>query len=162
MSLLVDIDNASAEPVPDEEDLRSWIGAALANRHQDTEISVRLVDIDEMSQLNQTYRGKSGPTNVLSFPAELPAELNLPLLGDIVICVPVVHREAAEQGKPAQSHWAHMAIHGTLHLLGYDHVEEEEAHVMETLETAILASLDFPCPYANVNAGNSSQKDCVS
>jgi probable rRNA maturation factor len=100
-----------------------------------------------MAQLNQHYRGKPGPTNVLSFPADLPESLQLPLLGDIVICAPVVAREAVEQGKPAAAHWAHMAVHGALHLLGYDHICETEATEMEDLETAILATLGFPCPY---------------
>ena len=150
MKLQVDIQSASADPVPDEDDLRRWIMAALASQsptREDTEVSVRLVDIDEMSTLNRTYRGKDGPTNVLSFPSDLPPELELPLLGDIVICVPVVQREAAQQGKPPTAHWAHMTVHGTLHLLGYDHIEDNEAAAMEALESAILAELDYPCPY---------------
>lgn len=151
MNLQVDIDSACAEPAPEDEDLRSWIQSALGNRQQDTEISVRLVDIEEMSQLNQTYRGKPGPTNVLSFPADLPAELELPLLGDIVICSAVVQREAQEQGKPLAAHWAHMTVHGTLHLLGYDHIEDDDAKTMETLEAKILATLNYPCPYQSYN-----------
>ncbi len=149
MSLTVDIQCASAEPVPDEDDLRSWIAAALASQQArgDTEISVRLVDTPEMTDLNRAYRGKAGPTNVLSFPADLPAELELPLLGDIVICAPVVREEAQAQHKGLAAHWAHMAVHGTLHLLGYDHIEESEALAMEALETAILADLHYPCPY---------------
>jgi probable rRNA maturation factor len=149
MSLHVDIQSASKEPLPDDSDIRGWIAAALADREipGDTEISVRLVDIAEMTTLNETYRGKSGPTNVLSFPSDLPAELQLPLLGDIVICAPVVGAEAAEQSKNLAAHWAHMTIHGTLHLLGYDHIAEEEAAVMEALESAILKRLDYPCPY---------------
>ena len=149
MSLTVDIQCASGEPVPDEDDLRRWIAAALASQRVegDTEISVRLVDAEEMATLNQTYRGVAGPTNVLSFPAELPAELGLPLLGDIVICAPVVRAEAVAQDKRADAHWAHMAVHGTLHLLGYDHIEENEAIAMEALESTILAGLQYPCPY---------------
>lgn len=100
-----------------------------------------------MAQLNANYRGKDGATNVLSFPADLPAELDLPLLGDIVICAPVVIAEADQQGKTASAHWAHMTVHGTLHLLGYDHVKEEEAEIMEALESAILRQLDYSCPY---------------
>lgn len=151
MNLSVDIESASSEQTPEEEDLRSWIRAALTSRQEDTEVSVRLVDIDEMSRLNQDFRSRPGPTNVLSFPAGLPAELKLPLLGDIVICAPIVRKEAVEQGKPMEAHWAHMAVHGTLHLLGYDHVEEEEALTMEALETSILASLHYPCPYGADN-----------
>jgi probable rRNA maturation factor len=149
MSLTVDIQCASGEPVPSEDDLRRWIAAALASQttRDDTEISVRLVDIPEMAGLNQAYRGKPGPTNVLSFPADLPAELKLPLLGDIVICAPVVREEAQSQHKALAAHWAHMAVHGTLHLLGYDHIEESEALAMEALESTILAELSYPCPY---------------
>jgi probable rRNA maturation factor len=108
---------------------------------------VRLVDTEEMTSLNETYRGVTGPTNVLSFPSDLPDELHLPLLGDIVICAPLVRSEAAQQGKSLTTHWAHMTIHGTLHLLGYDHIAEDEAATMEALESAILARLDYPCPY---------------
>ena len=150
MNLQVDVQSATAEPAPDEEDIRGWINAALSGRRDtDTEISVRLVDVDEMTALNLEYRGKQGPTNVLSFTSDLPAELDLPLLGDIVICVPVVRAEAEQQGKPLRAHWAHMTIHGTLHLLGYDHIADGEARIMEALETEILASLNFPCPYAD-------------
>lgn len=149
MSLHVDIQSDCSEPVPDEDDIRSWITAALAGRApgEEMEVSVRLVGEAEMSQLNRTYRGKDGPTNVLSFPCDLPAELELPLLGDIVICAPVVLKEAREQDKDLSAHWAHMAVHGTLHLLGYDHIEEEDALLMEGLESRILNSLDYPCPY---------------
>ena len=149
MNLAVDIQCASSEPVPDEDDLRGWIAAVLANqgRSGKSEVSVRLVDVPEMTRLNLDYRGKSGPTNVLSFRAELPAELDLPLLGDIVICAPLVKSEAAAQGKQLAAHWAHLTVHGTLHLLGYDHIEEDEAIVMEALESAILAGLGYPCPY---------------
>lgn len=147
MNLVVAIDSASSEPAPEEGDLRRWISAALRDRQQDTEISVRLVDIDEMSELNLRYRNKAGPTNVMSFPAELPPQISHPLLGDIVICGAVVRAEAAEQGKTEKAHWAHMTIHGTLHLLGYDHIVEDEALAMEALETAILATLNYPCPY---------------
>ena len=149
MNLQVDIQCATEEPVPDEDDLRGWIAATLAGlgREDDVELSVRLVDAAEMSTLNRDYRHKSGPTNVLSFPSDLPPGLDLPLLGDIVICAPVVAAEAAQQGKPHQAHWAHLTVHGTLHLLGYDHVENLEAEEMEALETRILASLNYPCPY---------------
>ncbi|MEZ5572200.1 MAG: rRNA maturation RNase YbeY [Halioglobus sp.] len=149
MNLHVDIQIASSAPVPTEEDIHNWIAAALAQltTRDQAEVSVRLVDNDEMAQLNETYRGKKGTTNVLSFPAELPADLNLPLLGDIVICAPVVQAEAAQQGKSPGAHWAHMTVHGTLHLLGYDHIDEEEAEIMEALESAILNTLNYSCPY---------------
>ncbi len=149
MTLQVDIQCASSEPVPEEGDIRRWIAATLADRQyrSDTEISVRLVDEEEMSALNRRYRGVAGPTNVLSFPSDLPPELGEPLLGDIVVCAPVVRSEAAQQGKPRAAHWAHMLVHGTLHLLGYDHVEDDEALAMEAIESAVLASLDYPPPY---------------
>jgi probable rRNA maturation factor len=149
MNLQVDIASASSEPVPDEDDIRHWIAAALeaGGRNADSEVSVRLVDEVEMARLNRDYRDRHGPTNVLSFPSDLPRELNLPLLGDIVICASLVRREAAEQGKSPEAHWAHLTIHGTLHLLGYDHVEEADAAVMEALESRILQQLGYPCPY---------------
>ena len=149
MNVTVDIQTASAEPVPSEDDIRGWVRAALAGRIEtDTaEVSIRLVDEPEMIELNKTYRAKAGPTNVLSFPADLPRGVATPLLGDIVICAPIVRREAAEQGKPVEAHWAHMTVHGSLHLLGYDHAGDDEAEVMEALETQILQQLDYDCPY---------------
>jgi len=150
MKLQVDIQKATAEPVPAEDDIKRWIGAALVDHGDDAEITVRLVDLDEMATLNQAYRGKPGATNVLSFPADLPPDLTLPLLGDIVICAPLVQREATEQNKTPDAHWAHLTVHGTLHLLGYDHMEEDEATTMEAIETTVLATLDYPCPYASL------------
>ncbi|GAB3316078.1 rRNA maturation RNAse YbeY [Haliea atlantica] len=149
MSLQIDIQRACSEPAPDEDDIRSWLSAVLDRERpgQDSELCLRLVDETEMTALNSTWRGKAGPTNVLSFPADLPPELALPLLGDIVICSPVVAREAAAQGKPARAHWAHLLVHGCLHLLGHDHIDPEEARAMEALETRLLATLGFPCPY---------------
>ena len=150
MKLHVDVQTASTETVPTEEAIHNWIAATVKGRttQEQVEVSVRLVDNDEMVKLNETYRGKTGSTNVLSFPAELPAELCLPLLGDIVICAPLVKTEASQQHKPLQAHWAHLVVHGTLHLLGYDHIEEDEAVAMELLETTILATLSYPCPYS--------------
>lgn len=149
MNLHVDIQCATAEPVPAEHDIRAWIAAALHGRcpHSEVEVSVRIVDTAEMTTLNQAWRGKAGATNVLSFAADLPAELPVALLGDIVICAPVVAAEAAQQHKALDAHWAHMTIHGTLHLLGYDHIKEDEATLMEALESAILNELSYPCPY---------------
>jgi len=132
---------------PDRKAFRRWAEAALQAQRERAELTVRVVDDSESAVLNQTYRGKSGPTNVLSFPAELPDVVDLPLLGDIVICLPVVHREAAEQGKAVESHFAHLTVHGVLHLLGYDHQETAEAEVMEGLEASILARLGYPNPY---------------
>jgi len=149
VKLHVDVQSASSEPVPGNDDIRRWVAAALAGGAHAGEagLCVRLVDRAEMSSLNQTYRDKKGTTNVLSFPADLPADVDLPLLGDIVICAPVVREEAVTQGKSNEAHWAHMAVHGTLHLLGYDHLEEKEAALMESLETDILANLDYANPH---------------
>jgi probable rRNA maturation factor len=136
--------------IPAPASFRRWVEAALqgAKRRKPTELSIRIVGNDEGRALNQDYRGKDYATNVLSFPAELPPGVALPLIGDLAICAPVVQREAGEQGKLARNHWAHLTIHGVLHLLGYDHVEEAEAETMESLETRILADLGMADPYA--------------
>lgn len=135
-------------PLPSHEELEIWFTAALPNKKQNSEITIRIVDLEESQQLNSTYRGKDKPTNVLSFPADLPEELNIPLLGDLVICAEVVKREAEEQQKELNAHWAHMVIHGTLHLLGYDHEDDDEAEEMESLEISLLAAIGFADPYA--------------
>jgi probable rRNA maturation factor len=136
--------------VPSPASFRQWIAAALkgARRRKPAEVAIRIVGTDEGRSLNHTYRDKDYATNVLSFPAELPPGLHLPLLGDLAICAPVVAREAAEQHKSPRDHWAHLTVHGTLHLLGYDHLEEAEAEAMEALETRILAGLGIADPYA--------------
>ncbi|WP_257280895.1 rRNA maturation RNase YbeY [Endozoicomonas sp. ISHI1] len=153
----VDIQIASESPrLPSEADLHKWAAAAIGDHRKEAEISLRIVDSDEGAELNRQWRQKDGPTNVLSFPSDLPKALNLPLLGDLVICTPVVEREAREQNKTLQAHWAHMMVHGTLHLLGYDHIQEDEAEAMESLETAILESLGFPDPYQSEKSGSSS------
>lgn len=163
MNVHVDIQSASSEPVPEEEDIRRWICASLASQKKTTqgaaELSVRLVDTEEMSALNKTYRGKMGPTNVLSFPADLPESVAIPLLGDIVICAPVVRKEAKAQNKALDAHWAHMTVHGTLHLLGYDHIEDSEAARMEALETTILSTLNYASPYEEALAGSTTGHD---
>jgi probable rRNA maturation factor len=112
-------------------------------------MTIRVVDEDEIRQLNRDYRGKDYATNVLSFESDLPPELDIPLLGDIIICPAVVQREAAEQCKTLDAHWAHMVIHGTLHLQGYDHIEDSEAEAMEALEIAIMQQLGYADPYNN-------------
>ena len=149
MNLQVDIQTACSDPVPEEDDIRRWIEAALSPHREEAEVSVRLVGEREMSEINGTFRHQQGPTNVLSFPADLPEEVSHPLLGDIIICAPVVVREAAEQHKTTEAHWTHMLVHGSLHLLGYDHIDPGEAEVMESLETTILQSLGCACPYGN-------------
>jgi probable rRNA maturation factor len=140
---------APRKGVPASASFRRWIEAALkgAKRRKATEVSVRIVDTEEGQALNLQYRGRDYATNVLSFPVELPPGVDLPLIGDLVICAPVVAREAAEQGKKPADHWAHLTIHGTLHLLGYDHIDEAEAETMEALETKVLAGLGIADPY---------------
>jgi probable rRNA maturation factor len=141
-------DASGVTGVPAAALLRRWAQAALAGRCREGELAIRIVAEAEGARLNQDYRHKSGPTNVLSFPAELPAGVPVVVLGDLVICAPVVEREARAQGKPRHAHWAHMVVHGCLHLLGFDHETEAEAAAMEPLERAILAELGFADPYA--------------
>lgn len=146
--LELDLQAASGRPLPAESDFRRWCELALRQRSADSELTIRLVDEAEGRELNRTWRHKDYPTNVLSFPADIPdGLLDIPLLGDLVICVPVVEREAAEQGKAPDAHWAHLVIHGCLHLLGYDHIEDDEAEEMESLERDLLAELGYPDPY---------------
>lgn len=148
MNLCLDIQRASsAAGIPGDDLFERWVRAALAGRREDAELSLRLVDEAEMTELNGTWRKRHYATNVLSFPADLPPELQLPHLGDIAICAPVVLREAAEQGKPVEAHWAHLVVHGILHLLGHDHIEDNEAEAMENLERELLAALAYPDPY---------------
>lgn len=156
MNLTVDLQVATEEqnhPPPDS--FNQWVLSALnhVNNNQTmiaAELSIRLVDEAESTELNHSYRGQNKPTNVLSFPADLPDHIDLPLLGDLVICSAVVKKEAIEQHKSLQAHWAHMVIHGTLHLLGYDHIEEDEAEAMEAMEITILKSLDIANPYDDI------------
>lgn len=144
----VDVQIACDEDdVPDTEQFRDWARAAVGKLREDSELTIRIVDESEIERLNSTYRHKVGATNVLSFPFDAPAEVKIPLLGDIVICAPVVRREANEQSKSADAHWAHMVVHGTLHLLGFDHNQEREAQEMEEMETRILSDLGFENPY---------------
>jgi probable rRNA maturation factor len=137
--------------LPSAVSFRRWVEAALAGarRRKPAELAIRIVGTREGRALNRDYRGKDYATNVLSFPVELPPGVSLPLIGDLAICAPVVAREAAEQGKPANHHWAHMTVHGVLHLLGYDHIEDTQAEAMEALETRILAKLGIPDPYVD-------------
>lgn len=137
--------------VPAAVSFRKWVAAALSGRIREADLAIRLVDAKEGRALNRHYRGRDYATNVLSFPAELPEGLpegvRLPLLGDLVLCAPVVAREAREQGKPLAAHYAHLTVHGTLHLLGWDHGNDVEAEAMEQLEREILAGLGIDDPY---------------
>jgi probable rRNA maturation factor len=135
------------DELPDDADFRHWAQIVLAAHPAPLELVIRLVDEAESRRLNHRYRGKDAPTNVLSFPFEAPPEVPSHLLGDLVICAPVVAREARQQGKSVKAHWAHMVIHGLLHLLGYDHQEDAQARRMESRERELLRQLDFPDPY---------------
>ncbi|MCP4324597.1 MAG: rRNA maturation RNase YbeY [Alteromonadales bacterium] len=153
MELFVDLQIATTneDALPLLADIEKWVTIALKSgsesKRDEAELTVRIVESDESQQLNKNYRGKDKPTNVLSFPFQNPPGITLPLLGDLVICKEVVEKEAIEQGKNINVHWAHMLIHGTLHLIGYDHIIEDEAIEMESLETKLLISLGFPDPY---------------
>jgi probable rRNA maturation factor len=144
--------------VPEKTTIERWILAALAtaNATGDNQLTVRIVDEAEIKTLNETYRHKPGATNVLSFPFDAPPDVPLAfigkLLGDIVICAPVVQREAQQQQKPLQHHWAHMIVHGTLHLLGYDHLSEQQAEEMEAMEVEVLSGFGIPNPYGETQA----------
>jgi len=140
------------EGIPPASAFRVWTDAALSDLGGDAELVIRVVDEAESRALNREYRGKDKPTNVLSFPFEapqgVPAEEIGNYLGDLVICAPVVEREAGEQGKPLAAHWAHMVVHGILHLRGYDHQDEAQAREMEDREREILDGLGIADPYA--------------
>ncbi|WP_223670126.1 rRNA maturation RNase YbeY [Kangiella shandongensis] len=144
-----------ATELPSEAQFTTWLNTALQhlNEEQITAVTVRIISADESQSLNHQYRGKDRPTNVLSFPFELPQGLPQELmpeeriLGDLAICAEVVAAEAEQQEKALFDHWAHMTIHGCLHLLGYDHINDDEAEVMEAIEVAILAQLGIDDPY---------------
>lgn len=142
--------------LPVERQVSDWINAALqASETTDVgaeaELTVRVVGKAEMIQLNSRFRNKQSVTNVLSFPFEPPAGVCLPLLGDVVVCAEVVSEEARQQSKCDEQHWAHIVVHGVLHLLGYDHIEKNDAHCMESLEINVLSKLGFPNPYGEIN-----------
>lgn len=145
---IIDIQIAADDDhTPSEDAFRTWVAAALPPSMHEAELTIRIVSPEESEALNAQYRGQQKPTNVLSFPADLPEEIDLPLLGDLVICAAIVKAEAKTQNKTLEAHWAHMVIHGTLHLLGYDHIEDHDAEEMEALETKLLSALGFPAPY---------------
>lgn len=151
MALSVDVQIAArGEQLPSERQLSAWAHAAWRQvSDDDAEVVVRLTDEAESRQLNNEFRGQDKATNVLSFPFDPLPEIDLHHVGDLVICAPVVEREAHEQGKQSEAHWAHMVVHGMLHLQGYDHENDDDAGVMEALETDILTGLGFPAPYAD-------------
>lgn len=137
----------SSKVLPDKKKFHRWLSAALLHYQTPSEVTIRLVDKDESNALNLAYCGKDKATNVLSFPFDAPAGIMLPLIGDIVICCPLVEQEAAEQGTTPEAHWAHIVVHGSLHLLGYNHIKNDEAKKMESLESEIMYKLGYPNPY---------------
>jgi len=149
MSIELDLQLAVEDEngLPSEANFATWLEAAITPFQEQAEVTIRIVDSEESHQLNMDYRGKDKPTNVLSFPFEAPPGIELDLLGDLVICRQVVEQEASEQNKPLLAHWAHMVVHGSLHLLGYDHIEDDEAEEMESLETELMQKLGFEDPY---------------
>ena len=150
MSIMLDLQLACADnnDLPSEVQFQQWLDTAILPFQQEAEVTIRIVDEAESNDLNLTYRGKDKPTNVLSFPFECPPGVeDFPLLGDLIICRQVVEQEASEQQKTLESHWAHMVIHGSLHLLGYDHIEDAEAEEMEALEKEFMQALNYPDPY---------------
>ena len=144
--LYIEIDRA-IDALPTDAQFKDWALATLEGRKDEAELYIRIVDETESQDLNSTYRNKAKPTNVLSFVADLPAGVDVPILGDLAICAPVVQREAVEQNKEELAHWAHMVVHGVLHLLGFDHIDDDEAEEMEALEVQILNKLGYNNPY---------------
>lgn len=139
----------ASKTVPAATHFKRWARTALKDKIPHAELTIRIVDEQEITELNSTYRHKNKPTNVLSFPFDIPKEMEdeIPLLGDIVICASVIEAEAIAQDKPLEAHWAHMVVHGVLHLLGYDHEKDDEAEIMEAEEIMILKQLGFNNPY---------------
>ncbi len=137
----------AADKLPTAAQFQQWVDLALADQSQTFEVTLRLVDEPESAELNLRYRHKTGATNILSFPFEVPEGIALNLLGDLVICAPVLEKEALTQHKQLLNHWAHIVIHGILHLRGYDHIEEQDAQEMEAKEIALLHTLNISNPY---------------
>ncbi|AMG31255.1 rRNA maturation RNase YbeY [Grimontia hollisae] len=150
MHYFVDLQIATqnTDNLPTDTQFQQWFEQAVQSFREQAEVTIRLVDEEESQSLNRDYRGKDKPTNVLSFPFDAPPGIELDLLGDLVICRQVVEKEAEEQNKDLFAHWAHMVVHGSLHLLGYDHINDEEAEEMESLEISIMNALGFDNPYA--------------
>jgi probable rRNA maturation factor len=150
MNTEVEVQYASTDrQLPSEAQINTWIEAALQQYSQQFSLCVRIVDSEESHSLNSQYRNKDKPTNVLSFSFEMPECIagETEILGDLVVCAPVVAAEAKEQNKALFDHWAHMIVHGVLHLLGFDHIKDSEALEMEQLERDILTVLSISDPY---------------
>lgn len=138
---------STSKLLPAEAMFKTWVDAVLKDPAEDSEIVIRIVDEDEMIQFNEQYRNKKGTTNILSFPFEAPEGVETELLGDLLVCAAVVEAEANEQNKVLEHHWAHMIVHGVLHLIGYDHINDEDAEEMEALEKEILKTIKIDNPY---------------
>ena len=148
MSLVINIQRVvNSTYIPTDESLTQWINAAQTSAQKNTEITLRIVSADEIQSLNRDYRNKDVATNVLSFSSEVPVGPNVQLLGDIVICADIVAQEAQDFGKALEDRWAHMVIHGCLHVQGFDHIESDEREVMENKEIEVLKALGFSNPY---------------
>lgn len=147
--IILDLQIATSDSndIPSQDKIQQWLTFILPQFVNEAELTIRIVDEQESQYLNNLYRHKDRPTNVLSFPFESPVEMETPLLGDLVICKQIVQKEALEQNKSLESHWAHMIVHGYLHLLGYDHIDDNEAQEMESIEIDIMAALGFANPY---------------
>jgi len=150
MTASIDLQIATDNPsIPSIKEIQTWVDETLKEYNQSFELTIRIVDETEIAQLNNTFRKQDKPTNVLAFPCQLPKELKGNTLGDTVICASVVQRQAKEQNKLLQAHWAHMLVHSTLHLLGFDHEDDDCALKMETKEIKILDRLGFSNPYGD-------------
>lgn len=148
MSISLEVIRAiDSDKLPSDELFQNWADLAAGSQQIEGELCIRIVDEAESQQLNSDYRGKDKPTNVLSFPFEAPPGFPAEILGDLAICAAVVEQEAAEQNKELNHHWAHMVVHGVLHLLGFDHINDEDAEEMESLERELLAQIQIPDPY---------------
>jgi len=147
------VDNQDSQYIPDDKDIHRWISTTLTSQNKaiTTELGVRITDNNEIHNLNKTYRHKDKPTNVLSFPFEVPKnfpeDIENEYIGDIICSIEYINKEAHDQNKEPKAHWAHIIIHGTLHLLGFDHIEDNDAEIMEQKEIDILESLGYKNPY---------------